>query len=76
MNSQLYKVLDHVKNMSGQWDSIITMIPQIGDALKKQEKSGILKDSMPRVSNFEETIKDYFASQVHEYTVILKASTN
>ena len=68
MNSKLYRVLDHVKNMSGQWDSIIQMIPQIGDALKKQDKSGMLTG----MSTFEETIKDYFASQVHEYTVILK----
>ena len=28
------------------------------------------------MSTFEETIKDYFSSQVHEYTVILKTKTN
>ena len=29
MNRSLYKVLDHVKGMSGQWDEILKMMPQI-----------------------------------------------
>ena len=31
---------------------------------------------MSRSGNFEETIKDYFGSQAHEYTVILKTHSN